>query len=159
MTDYRKVAVDDVANTPNPTREKRELDEALGVSTFGFNLYVADPGEQVPWGRHRHPDHEEVFFVLSGELRVETPDGDFSVGPDEAFFVPRDHWNRAVAVGEGPCRFLAVGAPKESDGTVIGEECPACGEQTGREYEIVEDGETYVLSCSACGAETNRFSA
>jgi mannose-6-phosphate isomerase-like protein (cupin superfamily) len=159
MPDYRKVAVDDVANTPNPTREKKELDEALGVSMFGVNVYTADPGEQVPWGRHRHPDHEEVFFVLTGELCVETPAGEFSVGPDEAFFVPADHWNRAVATGAEPCRFLAIGAPKDSDGAVIEEECPACGEWTGREFDAVDDGETYVLSCSECGVETGRFSA
>lgn len=159
MSDYRKVAVDDVPNTPNPTREKRELDEALGVSTFGLNVYVADPGEQVPWGRHRHPDHEEVFYVLAGELRVETPAEEFSVGADEAFFVPADHWNRAVAVGDEPCRFLAIGAPKDADGTVIEEACPACGEMTDREFETEAGGERYVLFCASCGAETSRFDA
>lgn len=159
MTDYRKVAVDDVPNTPNPTREKKELDRALGVTTFGLNVYSADPGEQVPWGRHRHPDHEEVFYVLEGELRVETPDGDFVVGRDEAFFVPADHLNRAVVSGGEPCRFLAIGAPKDSDRAVIEEECPACGGVTGREYERVDDGTAYVLTCTECGAETSRFSA
>lgn len=159
MPDYRKVTVDDVPNTPNPTREKKELDEALGVSEFGLNLYTADPGEQVPWGRHRHPDHEEVFYVLSGELRIETPDGDVSVGADEAFFVPADHWNRAVVASDVPCRFLAIGAPKASDGAIIEEECPNCGEMTGRESERVDDGNAYVLTCTECGAETSRFSA
>ena len=159
MSDYRKVAVDDVPNTPNPTREKKELDEALGASTLGLNVYTADPGEQVPWGGHRHPDHEEVFYVLEGELRVETPDGEFTVGPDEAFFVPADHWNRAVAAGDGPCRFLAIGAPKATDGAVIEEACSACGKVTGRDYEMVDGGETYVLTCAECGAETDRFDA
>jgi mannose-6-phosphate isomerase-like protein (cupin superfamily) len=159
MADYRKVAVGDVSNTPNPTRVKREVDEALDVSTFGFNYYVADPGEQVPWGRHRHPDHEEVFYVLEGVLHVETPDQDFTVEADEAFFVPEDHWNRAVAAGDEPCRLLAVGAPKESDEAVIEEPCPECGETTDRAYEIRDDGELYVLTCAACGAETLQFSA
>jgi len=136
---------------------KRELDEALGISTFGLNYFVADPGEQVPWGRHRHPDHEEAFYVLEGRLRVETPDGEFSVGPDEAFYVPANHWNRAVAAGDEPCRLLAMGAPKEGDEAIIEEPCPECGESTGREYETKDDGETYVLSCADCGAETMRF--
>ena len=163
---YRTVDVDEVANTPNPTRVKRELDEALGVSTFGCNYYEANPGERVPWGRHRHPDHEELFFVLAGELAVETPDGEFRVGADEAFFVPEDAPNRAVAAGDDPCRFLAIGAPKESDGAVIGEPCPACGAETDREYEIENEGdgehpdvEEYVLYCADCGAEADRFSA
>ncbi|WP_435063268.1 cupin domain-containing protein [Halobaculum sp. EA56] len=162
---YSTVAVDEVPNTPNPTRVKRELDEALGVSRFGCNYYEADPGERVPWGYHRHPDHEELFFVLSGELAVETPDGEFRVGPDEAFFVPEDAPNRAVAVGDEPCRFLAVGAPKDADGAVIAEECPACGAETDRDYEVEGVGsganpedEEYVLVCADCGAETDRFS-
>ncbi|WP_348611302.1 hypothetical protein [Halobaculum rarum] len=33
--DDRHVAVEDVPNTPNPTRAKRELDEAVGASLFG----------------------------------------------------------------------------------------------------------------------------
>ncbi|WP_277553366.1 cupin domain-containing protein [Halobaculum limi] len=162
---YRRVAVDDVANTPNPTRVKRELDEELGVSLFGCNYYEADPGEQVPWGYHRHPDHEELFFVVDGELEVETPDGTYRVRSQEAFFVPAGAPNRAVAVGDTPCRFLAVGAPKESDSAVISEHCPECGEATDRTYRIEElgtgdspDVEEYVLECAVCGADVGRFS-
>lgn len=162
---YRRVAVGEVENTPNPTRAKRELDEALGIAEFGLNYYEADPGERVPWGYHRHPDHEEAFYVLAGELEVETPDGTYPVGPDEVFFVPAGAPNRAVAVGSEPCRFLAVGAPKESDGAVIRERCPSCGAETDRESEVEGVGEgadpereEYVLTCAACGAETDRFS-
>jgi len=163
--DYRHVAVADVPNTPNPTRAKRELDEAVGASLFGCNYYEAEPGERVPWGYHRHPDHEELFYVIAGELAVETPDGTHRVAADEAFFVPRDAPNRAVAVGDEPCRFLAVGAPKDADGAVIDERCPECGAETDREYEVEAVGagantatEEYVLVCADCGAETDRFS-
>lgn len=183
MTDegYRKIALADVPNTPNPTREKKEVDEALGVGAFGFNVYTADPGDQVPWGYHRHPDHEELFYVLAGELRVETPEGEYRVGPEEAFFVPADHLNRVVAGGDERARFIAVGAPKSADAAVIEEKCPACGEETDREYEVVEASgtgvatgddeveggeaesdasggrEAYVLYCAECGVETRRF--
>ncbi|ESP89021.1 cupin domain-containing protein [Candidatus Halobonum tyrrellensis] len=158
---YRTVAVDEVENTPNPTRVKRELDEALGVSAFGCNYYEADPGEQVPWGYHRHPDHEELFYVIAGAIDVETPEGQYRVAENEAFFVPADAPNRAVATGDEPARILAVGAPKTDDGSVIEERCPACGEVTDREWDRDEgrDGaEVYVLSCADCGAETRRFS-
>lgn len=156
---YEKVAVDDLPNTPNPTRAKREVDEAVGATEFGFNVYEAEPGEVLPWGYHRHPDHEELFYVVAGEVAVETPDGNISVGAGEALFVPPDHPNRARAVGDDVARVLAVGAPKDADGSVIEEACPECGEVTDRQYEVLEDGDTYVLSCSACGAETKRFSA
>lgn len=159
MTGYRKVAIDDLPNTPNPTREKKEVDEAVGATTFGFNVFRAELGEQIPWGYHQHPDHEELFYVVAGELVVETPDEEYHVGAGEAFFVPPGHWNRARAVGEGVTEVVAVGAPKERDDAVIEETCPACGEVTGRVSEKREVGETveYVLSCDACGAETSRF--
>lgn len=157
MSDYRKVAVEQLSDAPNPTSHKKEVDEAVGATEFGFNLYVAEPGQRLPWGYHRHPNHEELFYVLDGELEVETSDGVVEVGAGEALFVPRGAPNRAVAVGSGPVRVVAVGAPKDSDGAVIEETCPACGEETGREHET--DGETYVLSCAACGATVDRLTA
>ncbi|MFB6127435.1 MAG: cupin domain-containing protein [Halolamina sp.] len=157
--EFRKVAVDDLPNTPNPTRAKREVDESVGASAFGFNVYEAAPGEALPWGYHRHPDHEELFYVVAGELAVETPDGELSVAAGEALFVPPDHPNLARATGDEPARVVAVGAPKTSDGAVIEEDCPACGETTDRDYEVADDGDTYVLRCAGCGAETDRFSA
>ena len=73
---YRTVDVDDLPNAPNPTTAKKEVDEALGVESFGFNVYTVAPGERVPWGFHSHPRHEEVFYVLDGVLTVDT------AGPD-----------------------------------------------------------------------------
>jgi mannose-6-phosphate isomerase-like protein (cupin superfamily) len=159
MSGYRTVSVDDVPNTPSPAREKKEVDEAVGATEFGFNAYAAEPGEEIPWGYHRHPDHEELFYVLSGRLAFETPEGEFRVGPGEAFFVPRDHPNKARVVGDAPARFIAVGAPKASDEAIIEEECHACGEVADREYAVESGGgtEMYVLTCAACGAETKRF--
>ncbi|NHN60639.1 MULTISPECIES: cupin domain-containing protein [Halorussus] len=161
MTDgeFRKVAVDDLPDAPNPTRRKKEVDEAVGATEFGFNVFVADPGQQLPWGEHRHPDHEELLYVLAGEIRVETPDGDYRVESGEAFFVPPEARQRAVAAGEEPARIVAVGAPKAADGAIIEEECPECGEETDRDYEERDGGETYVLSCASCGAELTEMTA
>jgi mannose-6-phosphate isomerase-like protein (cupin superfamily) len=160
MGDYRTLEFADLPNGLSPARRKLELDEAAGASTFGCNLYEADPGEQLPWGYHRHPDHEELFVVLSGELTVDTPDGPFVLGPDEALFVPRDHRNRARATGEEPVRVLAVGAPKERDRAVIEEECPDCGTFGRLETTVdaTEDGgRAAVVSCGSCGATVRRF--
>lgn len=159
MGDYRKFALDDVPNSRAPARIKKELDEFVDATEFGFNVYVADPGTVIPWGYHRHPNHEEMFFVLSGELLIETPEEDYRVGRDEGFYVPRNHKNRARVAGDNPARFVAVGAPKASDDTIIEEECLHCGEVTGREFEVVtESGEDWqVLYCDACGKEIRRF--
>lgn len=161
MPDYAHVTVDDLPDAPSPTRHKKEVDEAVGATAFGFNRYTADPGEQLPWGRHHHPDHEEVLYVLSGTVRVDTPDGEFRVGSGEAFFVPAGAPQKAVAAGDEPAEVIAVGAPKETDRAVIREACPECGEVTGREYEYTEeDGRTVVvLTCGECNAETLRFGA
>ncbi|MFC7175750.1 cupin domain-containing protein [Halosegnis marinus] len=157
-TEYAHVVVDELPDAPNPTRHKKEVDEAVGATEFGFNVVTADPGEKVPWGYHSHPDHEELFYVLDGSLLVETPEREYEVAAGEAFFVPRGKPQRAVAGGDG-CRLVATGAPKATDGAVIEEECPECGETTGRDYRAEEVDETtvYVLSCAACGAETDRL--
>ncbi len=161
MSGYRKVSIESLPNTPNPTREKKEVDVAVDATEFGFNVYTADPGERVPWGYHRHPNHEELFYVIEGALAFETPDGTDRVEAGEAFFVPRDHPNAAHAVGDRPTRFVAVGAPKEEDGAIIEEECPVCGEITDRTYDVCERDRTettvYILRCADCGAETDRF--
>jgi len=37
---------------------------------------------------HDHPDTDEAFFVVEGELRIDLPDGPVTVGPGELFVVP-----------------------------------------------------------------------
>ncbi|MFB6360065.1 MAG: cupin domain-containing protein [Halobacteriales archaeon] len=155
MPAYRKIAVDDLPDAPKPTRHKQELDEAVGASRFGFNVYVGDPGEAVPESSHRHPDHEELFYVLNGELVVETADSTYSVEAGEGFYVPADPPNNACGAGDQPARFVAVGAPKTVHEGVINQRCEACGGRTDRESE--RDEEPVVLSCATCGAVTNRF--
>jgi quercetin dioxygenase-like cupin family protein len=157
--EYAQVTVDDLPDAPNPTRGKREVDEAVGARGFGYNVFVADPGEELPWGYHYHPDHEEVLHVLAGELRVETAAGERHVEAGEVLYIPPNHPQKAVAVGDDPARVIAVGAPKDADGATIVETCEACGERTDREFEATEvDGtQVYVLSCAGCGAETDRF--
>lgn len=174
--DCRTVAVADLPDGISPARTKKELDEAVGATAFGCNLYEADAGEQLPWGYHYHPEHEELFYVIEGELAVETPERTARVGADEAFFVPPGRRNRARAVADGT-RVLAVGAPKGSDRAVIEEECPTCGERTRQETVRVDgeggaaggraegerdagggpDAPTYAVRCSECGTEARRL--
>ena len=65
------------------------------------------------------------------------------------------------AVGDSVTRVIAAGAPKDADGAVISEFCPACEEHTDRTYDQNEtdDGPVYVLSCADCGEETDRLRA
>jgi quercetin dioxygenase-like cupin family protein len=155
MPEYPTVDVDDLPDAAGPSRHKKEVDEAVGATAFGFNVYVADPGEQIPWGYHRHPDHEELFYVTAGEIAVETADGTESLAAGEALFVPPDAPNKARAVGDARARVVAVGAPKDEDASIIEEPCPSCGEETDRTSDT-EDA-AVVLSCAACGATVERL--
>lgn len=38
---------------------------------------------------HTHPDTEELFLVLSGELTIQLRDRDVVLGPNDVFVVPR----------------------------------------------------------------------
>jgi mannose-6-phosphate isomerase-like protein (cupin superfamily) len=185
MPEYPRIDVAELSDTPNPTAHKKELDEALGIDAFGFNVYVARSGERLPWGYHYHPDHEELLYVLEGELAIETRStggddggpGDASGENDrektdaavrlaagEALFIPPGAPQCARAVGGQPARVIAAGAPKKADGAMIEEYCPTCEARTDRTYDAREDedgtsGSVYVLSCGECGTETDRFRA
>jgi mannose-6-phosphate isomerase-like protein (cupin superfamily) len=39
--------------------------------------------------RHRHPETDEFFLVLSGRLTIRMDDGDVELGPGQLFVVPR----------------------------------------------------------------------
>jgi mannose-6-phosphate isomerase-like protein (cupin superfamily) len=39
--------------------------------------------------RHRHPETDEVFLVLSGMLTIRMDDGDVSLSPGQLYVVPR----------------------------------------------------------------------
>lgn len=159
MTDYTIVAVDDLPDAPSPAKHKKEVDEAVGATEFGFNVYEADPGEELPLGYHYHPNHQELFYVIKGELAFETPEEEFRVGSGEVFFVSAGAPQKGRAVGEESARVVATGAPKQSDEAIVTEYCSTCDEVTEREYSKIEEGDeaTIILTCATCGAETDRF--
>lgn len=159
--DYQKIDPDELADAPSPTTRKKEIDEAVGATMFGCNLYEAEPGQQISMGYHYHPDQEELIYVMEGALRFETSDGDYRVSAGEAFFVPMGAEQKEHAFGDVTARFLAIGAPKAEDHAVIREPCEACGETTEREFGTETDGErrTVVLYCTECGTECERFGA
>lgn len=158
LMDYEKVSVSELSDAPSPTTRKLEIDESAGATQFGCNLYVAEPGEMISLGYHKHPDHEELFYVMTGELEFETEDGTFTVREDEAFFVPMDHPQQGHAVGDQPTKFIGIGAPKSKDNPVFIEMCSYCGEIGDRRIKMSESREVYSLYCSNCGAQTDQFS-
>jgi mannose-6-phosphate isomerase-like protein (cupin superfamily) len=114
---YRAVDTDEVEPVPDRPCTLRRLTAAADLSQMAVNRFTADPGEQLPLMYHYHDDQEEAFYVLSGTLHVETPDGVFEVETDDLFAVdpgsPQRAYNPATA--EETVDVVAVGAPPASD--------------------------------------------
>ena len=49
---------------------------------------------------HAHPETDELFLVLSGQLRIEFRDSSVEIGPRELYVVPKGVEHRPVADGE-----------------------------------------------------------
>jgi mannose-6-phosphate isomerase-like protein (cupin superfamily) len=54
--------------------------------------------EQFRW--HRHPDSDETFFGVDGELVIEFPDGEIVVKPGQLVTVPAGQLHRTRPAGE-----------------------------------------------------------
>lgn len=99
----------------------RSISAAAGLeprdAPLGLRTYRAAPGDQLPLAYHYHDEQVEVFYVLEGELHVETPDGEFVVGTDEAFVIEPGNPHRAhnPAAATDDVRVLAIGAPSVDD--------------------------------------------
>jgi mannose-6-phosphate isomerase-like protein (cupin superfamily) len=111
---YRVLDPDDLDPSPDHPCDRRSLSEAADLATLAAAVYTLAPGEDLAQRYHYHDQREELFYVLEGRLHVETPDGEYEVGPDEVLAVEpkspiRPH-NPADA--DGPVRVLGVGAPK-----------------------------------------------
>lgn len=49
---------------------------------------------------HRHPETDEFFLVLSGQLTIRMDDGDVRLGQGDTFVVPRGHLHQPTAETE-----------------------------------------------------------
>jgi mannose-6-phosphate isomerase-like protein (cupin superfamily) len=73
-----------------------ELWSPRTVATFnGHDVMVVRVEGEFVW--HSHPDTDDFFLVLSGELDIELRDAVVTVGPGEIFIVPRGVEHRPTA--------------------------------------------------------------
>ncbi len=88
--------------------------KATGTETGGsFSLWEAvfPPGAGAP--PHTHTSEDEAFYVLSGELLIES-EGEpapHRVGPGGFFFAARDRRHAVCNVSDQPARVLILSAP------------------------------------------------
>lgn len=75
-----------------------------------LNLLEFEPGARVP--RHEHP-HEQLGYVLEGELTLEIDGVEHRLAPGAAFQIPGGVQHAAWS--EGPCVVLDVFQPVRED--------------------------------------------
>lgn len=101
--------------------DTRSISEAAGMerrnAKLGLRVYDASPGEQLPMTYHYHDEQVEVFYVLEGDLHVETPEGEFVVHEDRAIVIEPGNPHRAFnpTEADSAVRALAIGAPSVED--------------------------------------------
>jgi mannose-6-phosphate isomerase-like protein (cupin superfamily) len=110
---YHVVDTDEVDPDPDRPCTRRSLSEVAGISKMAINRYTADPGEELPLAYHYHDEQEEAFYVLSGTLHVDTPEGTLKAGPDTLLTVEPDNPQFAYNPDDAAdtVDVVAIGAP------------------------------------------------
>lgn len=90
------------------------LRRQLGVSSFGMNQIVLQPGQR---GRiHRHHHQEEVYVVLEGQLSLIVEGEESELGADEMVRIAPRLRRQLVNRGPGRVVLLALGGAGEHHG-------------------------------------------
>jgi mannose-6-phosphate isomerase-like protein (cupin superfamily) len=80
----------------------------------GHDLMVVKVLGDFVW--HNHPDTDDFFMVLSGELMIDLPDCTVTLQPGEVFVVPRGMQHRPRAVVETHLLLIEpAGTPNTGD--------------------------------------------
>ncbi|MCA8878888.1 MAG: cupin domain-containing protein [Rhodobacteraceae bacterium] len=120
--DFSKVPVKTGSIYPAPFaammegRSSLRLGQAGGLTQFGVNLVILEPGARSSL-RHWHQEEDEFVIVLDGELMLAQDAGETPMGPGDCAAFPAGDpdghcfVNRSDKVG----RFLVIGskAPRE----------------------------------------------
>ena len=85
------------------------------VSMFnGHDVMVVKAEGEFTW--HSHPDTDDFFLVLKGELTIEMREGDVHLGPGDLYVVPKGGEHRPGAKGEVHALLIEpAGTPNTGD--------------------------------------------
>src|ERR1700679_515896 len=85
------------------------------VSQFnGHDVMVVKVKGEFTW--HSHPDSDDFFLVLKGQLTIQMREGDVRLGPGELFVVPRGVEHCPVAAEETHVLLIEpTGTPNTGD--------------------------------------------
>lgn len=114
MSDYTIVNLKEVEDqAPNfelsPDLEARFARVALDAELIGLTYQKLAPNFRVPWG-HTHKTQEEVYIVISGQLRMKLEDEVKELGPWDAIRISKETM-RGLEAGPDGVELIAIGAP------------------------------------------------
>ncbi len=111
---YHRLDPRELEATPDHPCDRRSISDDAGLAMLASAVYELDPGEQLPQSYHYHEQREELFFVHSGSLSVETPDKTFELTEGEIFVAEPNSPHRPYNPVENtePTTVLGVGAPR-----------------------------------------------
>jgi len=86
----------------------------VGGQFNGHDLMVGRVKGEFVW--HQHPDPDDFFMVLHGNITIRLRDGDVRLGPGEVFVVPRGVEHCPVAEEEAHLLLIEpMGTPNTGD--------------------------------------------
>ena len=89
--------------------------ESVGAKYLKINITEYAPG--TAHTLHRHPDQEEVIYILEGEGISRTPEGDQSIGPGAFVFIPRDTDHATLNLRKDrPMKAIIIKSPPQEKG-------------------------------------------
>jgi mannose-6-phosphate isomerase-like protein (cupin superfamily) len=109
-------SIDELGNGPG----FRKVRHALGVTAFGVNAIVYEPGFE--GFLHYHETQDELYFVHSGTAKVEADGETRELGPGGLFHAEAATQRRISNIGDGELVLLVVGGKGgyvERDGHLV----------------------------------------
>jgi len=80
----------------------------------GHDIMVVKVRGEFTW--HSHPDTDDFFLVLQGNLTIQLRDGDVHLGPGDLYVVPKGVEHRPVAPEEVQLLLIEpIGTPNTGD--------------------------------------------
>jgi mannose-6-phosphate isomerase-like protein (cupin superfamily) len=116
--------VDLAAHPVTPTAYGRwqALNAALGVTAFGVNAMVCDPGEEIDTA-HDEADtgQHEIYIVVAGRVEFSLGTDTYEAGPGTIVAAPDPALQRSFRPLEPGTRVVCVGAVPAADAPAFGD--------------------------------------
>lgn len=101
----------DVPATPTDAGRWQGLNSPLGVTTFGVNAVIMDPGEKADIEHDETASgHQEVYVVVTGRARFRMGDAEVEAGPGDVVAVADPAEVRGYEALEPGTRIVCFGA-------------------------------------------------